>query len=69
MSDRLLRRREVEQITGIGSSSIYRQMDRGSFPRPVKVGPNAVRWRESDIQRWVETRPTAGSERDRTDGA
>ena len=62
MEDRLLRRREVEGIVGICRSSIYRQMDLGSFPRPVKVGPNAVRWRESDIRRWVESRPTAGSE-------
>ena len=62
MSDRLLRRPQVEEITGLARSSIYRQMDRGSFPRPVKVGLTAVRWRESDIRRWVETRPTAGSE-------
>ena len=69
MSDRLLRRREVEEITGLARSSIYRQMDRGSFPRPVKVGPTAVRWRESDITEWIASRPTAGSKRDRTDGA
>ena len=60
MEDRLLRRREVEEIVGMGRSSIYRQMDLGSFPRPVMVGPYAVRWRESDIRHWVESRPTAG---------
>ena len=56
MSDRLLRRREVEEITGLARSSIYRQMDRGSFPRPVRVGPAAVRWRASDITSWLESR-------------
>ena len=57
--DRLLRRREVEKITGISRSSIYRLMPDGEFPRPVKVGPAAVRWRESDITAWVESRPVA----------
>ena len=69
MEDRLLRRRQVEEITGLARSSIYRQMDRGSFPRPVRVGPSAVRWRESDIAAWLASRPTAGGEHIRTDWA
>ena len=48
MHDRLLRRREVEEITGLSRSSIYRLMADGEFPRPVKVGSAAVRWRASD---------------------
>ena len=59
MDDKLLRRREVERITGVGRSSIYRLMQSGGFPRPVKVGPAAVRWKESDIIAWVESRPEA----------
>ena len=61
MDDRLLRRREVEEITGLGRSSIYRLMQEGEFPQRVLVGPNAVRWKASDIAAWVESRPMAGS--------
>ena len=61
MGDRLLRRRQVEEITGLSRSSIYRLMEEGEFPRPVKVGPKAVRWRLSDILRWLESRPVAGN--------
>ena len=57
MHDRLLRRREVERITSMSRSSIYRLMRDGEFPRPVRVGPAAVRWKESDITRWLESRP------------
>ena len=57
MRDRLLRRRQVEEITGMSRSSIYRLMQDGEFPRPVKVGCAAVRWRESDIAGWLESRP------------
>ena len=61
MSDRLLRRRQVEEITGMARSSIYRLMQDGDFPSPVRVGPAAVRWRESDITSWLESRPLARS--------
>ncbi len=62
MHDRLLRRREVEEITAMSRSSIYRLMQEGEFPRPVRVGSAAVRWRESDITVWLESRPVARSE-------
>ncbi len=62
MHDRLLRRRQVEEITSMSRSSIYRLMQDGEFPRPVKVGPSAVRWRASDITAWLESRPVARGE-------
>ena len=62
MGDRLLRRRQVEEITGMSRSSIYRLMQNGEFPRPVRVGPTAVRWRESEITAWLESRPVARSD-------
>ena len=62
MHDRLLRRRQVEEITGLSRSSIYRLMQDGEFPRPVKVGPAAVRWRASGITAWLESRPVAKGE-------
>ena len=42
MGDRLLKRIQVKEITGLSRSSIYRLMARGEFPRPVRVGPAAV---------------------------
>ena len=62
MHDRLMRRREVEKILGISRSSIYRLMQEGRFPRPVRIGPAAVRWRASDITAWLESRPVATGE-------
>lgn len=64
MQDRLLRRRQVEEITGMSRSSIYKMMLEGDFPRPVRVGPMAVRWRASDIAAWMESRPVARGEFD-----
>ena len=63
MSDRLLRRPEVEELTGLSRASIYRWMGSGKFSPPVRVGSMAVRWKESDITAWMQSLPAATSER------
>ena len=62
MNDRLLRRREVEQLTGLSRASIYRLMRDQRFPQAVRVSATAVRWKASDITTWIESRPIAESE-------
>ena len=62
VSDRLRRRQEVEELIGFGRASIYRWIQDGEFPPPVRVGSTAVRWKESDIAAWIQSLPTATSE-------
>ena len=62
MNDRLLRRDEVEARTGFSTSSLYRKMRDGSFPEPLKIGARAVRWPESEIEKWLAGRPRATGE-------
>ena len=61
MSDRLLRRHEVEERTGLSRASIYRLMSQGEFPRQVRVSARGVRWKESDVTAWMQSRPEAES--------
>ena len=58
MMTRFLRRREVEGMTGLSRSSIYKGMEDGWFPQAVKVSPRAVRWRLDEIEAWMSSRPT-----------
>lgn len=60
MSDKLLRRRAVEKETGLSRSSLYRMMQEGEFPRPIRIGKQAVAWRQSAIEQWKSSRPIAG---------
>ena len=46
----------VMQATGLGRSTIYRLIASGAFPAPVSLGPRAVGWRWSDLDRWSESR-------------
>ena len=46
MQDRLLKRPEVEAITGLSRAAIYARIKVATFPLPVRLGPNSVAWRE-----------------------
>ncbi|MBX9715575.1 MAG: AlpA family transcriptional regulator [Burkholderiaceae bacterium] len=52
-----LRLPTVMRITGLGRSTIYRLIADRRFPSPVRLGPRAVAWRRSDLDRWSEARP------------
>lgn len=55
---KLLRKPAVLERTGMSDSTLYRKMDEGLFPRPVKLaGTRLVAWRSDDIARWIESQP------------
>jgi len=59
MSSQILRRPEVSRRTGFGRSAIYAAIQAGRFPRPVKLGPRAVGWIESEVSEWIAARVEA----------
>ncbi|MCY4613801.1 MAG: AlpA family phage regulatory protein [Nitrospira sp.] len=58
----LLTRREVERLCRLGRSTLYRKMRDGTSPVPLKVSERAVRWRDSDIRAYVDSRPRSYGE-------
>lgn len=38
---------------GLGRSTVYRLVDSGEFPRPVKLTAARVAWVEAEVARWV----------------
>ena len=53
---RLIRRKEVQDKTGIGASSIYAMMKKGEFPQCLNLSERRVAWIESDIDQWIAER-------------
>ena len=41
---------EVRIRTGKSRSSIYQGIKDGTFPKPIKLGPRAVAWIETEIE-------------------
>ena len=59
MTDRHLRRPDVEALTGLARSTLYDLMAKGDFPRPVKLTARAVAWPESKVAEWLAQRSSA----------
>ncbi|MHC6224991.1 helix-turn-helix transcriptional regulator [Pseudomonas sp. X10] len=38
-------------------TTVYRRIREGTFPKQVKIGPNSVVWRQSDITQWMTSFP------------
>ncbi|ELB2961609.1 AlpA family transcriptional regulator [Vibrio parahaemolyticus] len=53
--NRLLRLKEVMDVTALSHSAIYRKMNTGDFPQSVSIGDRAVAWVEKDVSDWIES--------------
>jgi prophage regulatory protein len=52
--DRILRRKEVTERTSLARSTIYDHVERGTFPKPVKLSYSIIGWLESEVDEWIE---------------
>jgi len=58
-AERLIRRKEVQDKTGLGVSSIYALMKDGLFPQCINLSERRVAWIEAEIDQWVAERVAA----------
>ena len=59
---RILRLPAVIEKIGKTRSPIYADIATGLFPRPVKLGPRAAGWPESEIEEVISARIAGASE-------
>jgi prophage regulatory protein len=52
--DRILRLPKVLEVTGLSRSTLYRKIERGEFPRQLKLSARCAGWRESAIAEWAK---------------
>ena len=45
--------KQVAASCGIGTSTVWKLVKLGTFPRPVYFGPKVARFKAEDIQKWV----------------
>src|SRR5262245_26469423 len=60
----LLALAEVQAITRLGASTIYKGVAEGWFPQARKIGPRSARWIEAELLAWIEDLPRAASNRE-----
>lgn len=59
MNPILIKSKDLQKRMGIPSTTLYRWMDAGTFPKPIKIGPRRVAFRQSDIDKWLEEKSEA----------
>jgi len=63
--DRILRPREVTEVTGLSRTTIWRGVNAGTFPKPVRLTASTIGWCQTDLAHWLaERRAAAGLSED-----
>lgn len=55
----VLRRNQVEELTGLARSTLYDYIKQGQFPPPIRLGRRAVGWRYEEVETWIKSRVRA----------
>ena len=55
--DKLLRLGDVQDMTGLSRSGVYKMVADGRLPPPVRFSSRCVRWRESELLAVIEALP------------
>jgi prophage regulatory protein len=50
----LLTIEEVMERTTLGRSTIYANINAGTFPKPMKISKRKIRWTTEDINSWIQ---------------
>lgn len=45
---------ELIKIVPFASSTVWRKVKEGTFPKPVKLSDRITAWRKEDIRLWIE---------------
>ena len=59
---RALKLEEVLGLVSLSSATVYRMMSQGEFPRPVRIGVRAARWRSDEVEECLASRPYTAPE-------
>ena len=53
---RVIRKRQVREMTGLGLSTISAKVAAGTFPEPIHISEKCVGWLQHEVQAWISAR-------------
>ncbi len=56
---KILRLKQVVEITGTSKTTIYRWLNANQFPKPINLSSSSVGWLEADINDWIQSKVEA----------
>lgn len=53
MNEKLLRLKQVVELTNISKATIWRWVKDGTFPKPIRITNRVTVWKNSDIEAYI----------------
>lgn len=50
-----IRQPDVLAVYPVSASTLWRHVNAGKFPKPVKLSERVTAWRAEDVRAWIET--------------
>jgi prophage regulatory protein len=57
LAHKSIRMVDVLRIVPVTRQTLYRWIEEGTFPKPIKLGPSSIGFREFEVVAWLRTRP------------
>lgn len=57
--DPLLSWPQLRAVIGLSRPQIWKMREAGAFPQPVRLSPNRIAWRTSEVRAWLASRESA----------
>ena len=56
MAVKLLSTKQVQQLTSLSRTTVWRLESTGLFPSRIQVSPRRVAWSQEEVEAWIESR-------------
>lgn len=56
MTQQLLNRQQVSEVTSLGKTTIYKLIKAGQFPQPRRLSAQRVGWLVEEVKEWAAAR-------------
>ena len=56
MGSKFLSTKQVQQLTSLNRTTLWRLESKGLFPSRIQVSPRRVAWSEEEVAAWIESR-------------
>jgi prophage regulatory protein len=53
---RILTQRTLPEYVGLGRSTIWEHIAKGTFPPPMRLSQNRIGWERVEVDRWIDAR-------------
>ena len=55
----VLSTKEVQALTGLGGTTLWRRQKAGDFPAKISLSPGRNGWKRDEVMAWIESRKAA----------